>query len=152
MNRAQAVRLAIQHAVAKPESYVGANFKPHAWVVSAILEASEGSEAQLVEFFRSPDGAPLSQEGDDALRSPTVQAIHSMRELLRVRQGIERTRRRGKVPAAVLEECGEGHKFYRETGGTTGCPVCLTMERDKLRSKLQRVRGSVVNLSHELRE
>lgn len=154
MNRAEAVRLAIQHANAKPESYVGAMFKPHAWVIYAILEAAELSEAKLVEFFREPAAASLAQEGDDNARTPTQQAIHSLYELLRLRQGVERTRRRGKTPAAVLDECDEGHKFYRvgfEGHVTLRCPDCLAMEVDKLRSKLRSVQNHAVALNNELR-
>lgn len=108
---------------------------------------------KLVEFFRN-EGAALGQEGDDHHRTPADQAIHSMRELLKIRTGFERTRRRGKTPAAMLDECDKGHKFYRvgfEGHVATRCPDCLTMELDKLRTKLRTVQGRVVELNNDLR-
>jgi len=40
MNREMAIDLACKHAKANPQSYYSEPFRPHEWVVSAILEAS----------------------------------------------------------------------------------------------------------------
>jgi len=56
MNREQAIELARKHAAAQPQSYFKSEgFKPHEWVISAIIAAyDEGKQAERANLSAPP--------------------------------------------------------------------------------------------------
>lgn len=107
-------------------------------------------EQKLVDFFNG-EGAQLGTEGDDAMRTPVEQALHSMRELLKMRREVSKARERGKMRAAVPETCARGHLFYREAHTDTECPYCLKLTAHTLRSKIESARGTAGLLWEQLK-
>jgi hypothetical protein len=101
------------------------------------------TEAQLITFFRD-EGSRLGQEGDDAQRSPVEQAIHSMRELLKMRSEIERSRRKSVMRASVPVSCSRGHKYYREAHSAEMCPHCQMREIARLKGTIDSALQGVV--------
>lgn len=101
------------------------------------------AEASLVEFFRG-EGAQLGTEGDDKQRAPAEQAIESMRELLKMRGEIERSRRKGVMRAAVEVTCTQGHRHYREAHSPEMCPWCQQREIAALKGRIESALQGIV--------
>lgn len=97
-------------------------------------------ESMLVDFFRG-EGAVLGIEGDDASRTPAEQALHSLRELMKIRSDLERARRNNTMRLAIPTTCVNGHAYYFEAHAHSECPYCLKIQVGILQSMRDRIRG-----------
>ena len=121
VTRPQAIAVAMQAAKAHPEPYMGADFQPHPWVVTAIMVAAADSlRPQMVDVMAVKKSVLSAAFGINSL--PELELFHRLEDLCILGIGIGVNGMREALAQEVVAELTRWH-------GTAHHPVAEALHR-----------------------